>query len=44
MSKTYDEKLEDYLRGLIETLMRKYSFSKGSCAHYHEFLCMAFFY
>lgn len=28
MSKTYDEKLEDYLRGLIETLMRKYSFSK----------------
>lgn len=30
MSKTYDEKLkdEDYLRGLIEILMRKYSFPK----------------
>lgn len=32
MSKTYDEKLEDYLRGLIETLMRKYSFSKKEAA------------
>lgn len=32
MSKTYDEKLEDYLRGLIETIMRKYSFSKKEAA------------
>ena len=34
MSKTYDEKLkdEDYLRGLIEILMRKYSFSKKEAA------------
>lgn len=32
MSKTYDEKLEDYLRGLIETLMKKYSFSKKEAA------------
>lgn len=32
MSKTYDEKLEDYLRGLIETIMRKYSFSKKEVA------------
>lgn len=30
--KIYDEKLEDYLRGLIETLMRKYSFSKKEAA------------
>lgn len=32
MSKTYDEKLEDYLRGLIETIMREYSFSKKEAA------------
>lgn len=32
MSKTYDEKLENYLRGLVETLMRKYSFSKKEAA------------
>ena len=48
MSKTYDEKIkdEDYLRGLIQILMRKYSFSKKrSCLlHYHEFLYMAFAY
>ena len=31
-SKTYDEKLENYLRGLIEILMRKYSFSKKEAA------------
>lgn len=36
MSKTYDEKLEDedYLRGLIEILMRKYSFSKKEAVYY----------
>lgn len=32
MSKIYDEKLENYLRGLVETLMRKYSFSKKEAA------------
>lgn len=36
MSKTYDEKLkdEDYLRGLIQILMRKYSFSKKEAVYY----------
>ena len=39
--KIYDEKLEDYLRGLIETLMRKYSFSKKEAAHrsLYGYLC-----
>ena len=36
MSKTYDEKIkdEDYLRGLIQILMRKYSFSKKEAIYY----------
>lgn len=36
MSKTYDEKIkdEDYLRGLIQILMRKYSFSKKEAVYY----------
>lgn len=32
MSKTYEENLEDYLSGLVETLMRKHSFSKKEAA------------
>ena len=34
MSKIYDEKLENYLRGLVETLMRKNSFSKKVAVYY----------